>query len=204
MKSYDNYSQQHLVESVSIIKAFDVRKIESLVEQIATLRAERGRIFFLGVGGSAANCSHAVNDFRKLIGVECYSGTDNVAELTARTNDDGWENVFADWLLTCNPTTKDALMIFSVGGGSIEKRVSANLVKAIDIGKQIGMKVFGIVGRDGGYTKANADECITVPVVNPENITPHSEAMQAVIWHLIVSHPKLKKNPPKWESISDV
>jgi D-sedoheptulose 7-phosphate isomerase len=168
---------------------------------LARLRSDGGRIFFLGVGGGAANCSHAVNDFRKLTGLECYAPTDNVAELTARTNDDGWASVFEEWLRVSRLSARDALFIMSVGGGSPERNVSTNLVAAIRLAKEVGARVLGIVGRDGGFTARAADACVIVPTVNAETVTPHTEAFQAVIWHLLVSHPLLKANAPKWESM---
>jgi D-sedoheptulose 7-phosphate isomerase len=166
------------------------------------VKSEGGRIFFLGVGGSAGNCSHAVNDFRKIVGIESYAPTDNVSELTARTNDEGWASVFVEWLKTSKLQAKDALFVFSVGGGNLEKNVSPNLVLALQLAKEVGAKVTGVVGRDGGYTAKVADACVVVPTVNPDTITPHSEAFQAVIWHLLVSHPKLKVNQTKWESVA--
>ena len=162
------------------------------------VKKNNGRLFVLGVGGSAANASHAVNDFRKLAGIETYAPTDNVAELTARTNDEGWQTVFSGWLKVSKLNSKDCLFILSVGGGNKEKVVSPNLIEAIDLAKVVGARVTGIVGRDGGYTAQNADVCLVVPNVNPETVTPHSESFQAVIWHLMVSHPKLKSNPTKW------
>jgi D-sedoheptulose 7-phosphate isomerase len=167
---------------------------------LATVKADGGRIFFLGVGGSAGNCSHAVNDFRKIVGIESYAPTDNVSELTARTNDEGWASVFVEWLKVSKLSAKDAIFIFSVGGGNLERNISPNLVEAIKLAKSIGAKVTGVVGRDGGYTAQAADACVIIPTVNPETITPHSEAFQAVVWHLLVSHPKLKANQTKWES----
>ena len=152
------------------------------------------------MGGSAGNCSHAVNDFRKIVGVECYAPTDNVSELTARTNDEGWKTIFVEWLRVSKLTNKDLIFIFSVGGGSLEKNISVNLVEAIKYGKSLGSRITGVVGKDGGYTAQNSDTCIIIPIVNDQNITPHTEAFQAVIWHLIVSHPKLKTNQTKWES----
>jgi D-sedoheptulose 7-phosphate isomerase len=166
------------------------------------VKRDGGRIFFLGVGGSAGNCSHAVNDFRKIVGIESYAPTDNVSELTARTNDEGWASVFVEWLKTSKLQAKDALFVFSVGGGNLEKNVSPNLVLALQLAREVGAKVTGVVGRDGGYTAKVADACVIVPTVNPETITPHSEAFQAVIWHLLVSHPKLKANQTKWESVA--
>jgi D-sedoheptulose 7-phosphate isomerase len=158
-------------------------------------------VFFLGVGGSAANCSHAVNDFRKLAGIECYAPTDNVAELTARTNDEGWESVFTGWLKVSRLSPRDALFILSVGGGDAERNISPNLVSAIKLAREIGARVTGVVGRDGGFTAREADVCVVVPTVNAATVTPHSEAFQAVIWHLLVSHPLLRENQTKWEAV---
>jgi D-sedoheptulose 7-phosphate isomerase len=165
------------------------------------LRQKGGRLFLLGIGGSAANCSHAVNDFRKICGIECYTPTDNVSELTARTNDIGWESVFVDWLRGSKLTSSDGVFVLSVGGGSSEKNISVNLVRALDYAKEIGAKVFGIVGRDGGYTAKVADACVIIPSVNPETITPHTESFQSIILHLIVSHPSIKVSEMKWESV---
>ncbi len=195
------YASQHLKETVEIIGQLDVEKIERMVETLASVRARGGRLFILGVGGSAANASHAVNDFRKLCGFECYAPTDNVSELTARTNDEGWSTVFSEWLRGSRLCAADALLVFSVGGGSVEKNVSPNLVAALDFAKAVGATVLGIVGKDGGHTAKVADACVIVPTVNPANVTPHQEAFQAVLWHLFVSHPALKVNPTKWESI---
>ena len=195
-----SYALQHLKEASEIIEKIDVAAIEKMTDLLATVKAEGGRIFFLGVGGSAGNCSHAVNDFRKIVGIECYAPTDNVSELTARTNDDGWPSVFVEWLKVSKLIAKDALFIFSVGGGNLEKNISPNLVEAIKLAKTVGAKVTGVVGRDGGYTAQAADVCVIIPTVNPDTITPHSEAFQAVVWHLLVSHPKLKVNQTKWES----
>ena len=195
-----SYTAQHLHEALEIIRSLDVGAIEKMADLLVTVKAEGGRIFFLGVGGSAGNCSHAVNDFRKIVGIESYAPTDNVSELTARTNDEGWATIFAGWLQTSKLSPKDALFIFSVGGGNLEKNISPNLVEALKYAKTVGAKVAGVVGRDGGYTAQVADACVIVPTVNPDNITPHSEAFQALIWHLLVSHPKLKSNETKWES----
>ncbi|PZM14866.1 SIS domain-containing protein [Rhizobium tubonense] len=194
------YSLQHLNEASEIIEKLDVNAIEGMADLLATVKAEGGRIFFLGVGGSAGNASHAVNDFRKIVGIESYAPTDNVSELTARTNDEGWSTVFAEWLKISKLNAKDVLFILSVGGGNLEKNISPNLVEALKLAKSVGAKVTGIVGRDGGYTAQVADVCVVVPTVNTETITPHSEAFQAVVWHLLVSHPKLKANQTKWES----
>ena len=196
------YAQQHLDEAAEIIKRIDVGAIERVADLLASVKRDGGRIFFLGVGGSAGNCSHAVNDFRKIVGIESYAPTDNVSELTARTNDEGWASVFVEWLKTSKLQAKDALFVFSVGGGNLEKNVSPNLVLALQLAREVGAKVTGVVGRDGGYTAKVADACVIVPTVNPETITPHSEAFQAVIWHLLVSHPKLKANQTKWESVA--
>jgi|TARA_B100002019_G_C21175183_1_gene550737 D-sedoheptulose 7-phosphate isomerase len=196
-----NYSSQHLNESIEVIKKIDAQKIEDIVKILFKVRENKGRLFFLGVGGSAGNCSHAVNDFRKIVGIESYAPTDNVSELTARINDEGWDTIFSEWLQTSKLNRNDCLFIFSVGGGNAEKNVSTNLIKAVDYAKQIGSNIIGVVGRDGGYVMKNSESVLLVPIVNPENITPHTEAFQAVIWHLIVSHPLLKKNQTKWESI---
>ena len=193
-----SYSKQHLEESMEITKAIDPEVIEKMVDLLFDVKSTGGRLFVLGVGGSAANASHAVNDFRKLAGIETYAPTDNVAELTARTNDEGWETVFSGWLKVSRLNAKDCLFILSVGGGSKEKNVSPNLIEAIDLAKGVGARVTGIVGRDGGYTAQNADVCLVVPTVNLGNVTPHSESFQTVVWHLMVSHPKLKSNPTKW------
>jgi D-sedoheptulose 7-phosphate isomerase len=195
-----SYAAQHMKEAVEIIQKMDMAAIEKVADLLATVKTDAGRIFFLGVGGSAGNCSHAVNDFRKIVGIESYAPTDNVSELTARTNDEGWASVFVEWLKVSKLQAKDALFIFSVGGGNLEKNISPNLVEAIKLAKSIGAKVTGVVGRDGGYTAQAADACVIVPTVNPDTITPHSEAFQAVVWHLLVSHPKLKVNQTKWES----
>ena len=195
-----NYTQQHLAEAGKIIEQLDSAAIDRMVDLLAELRSRNGRLFLLGVGGSAANCSHAVNDFRKLVGIECYAPTDNVSELTARTNDEGWETVFVSWLKVSHLRPDDMIFVLSVGGGNLEKNISPNLVTALRYAKEVGAKVIGIVGRDGGYTAQVADACVIVPTVNPENVTPHSEAFQAVVWHLLVSHPTLKASPTKWES----
>jgi len=196
-----SYSRQHLDESIAILQQLDAELLERCVELLASVRERGGRLFILGVGGSAANASHAVNDFRKICGFEAYAPTDNVSELTARTNDEGWATVFAAWLRGSRLNAKDALLVLSVGGGSLEKNVSPNLVEALKVAKQVGATVLGIVGKDGGYTAQVADVCVIVPTVNPANITPHSEAFQAVVWHLFVSHPRLKVAQTKWESV---
>jgi D-sedoheptulose 7-phosphate isomerase len=195
-----SYAKQYLEEAGRIIEAIDLEAIEKIVTLLGDLRAGGGRLFFLGVGGSAANCSHAVNDFRKIAGIEAYTPVDNVSELTARTNDEGWESVFVNWLKGSRLQPRDMLFVLSVGGGSREKQISVNLVLAIDFARQIGARVVGIVGRDGGYTAQVADACVVIPTVNADNITPHSEAFQAVVWHLLVSHPALKLVQTKWEA----
>ena len=195
-----SYAQQHLKEAKEIINHINIDAIEKVADLLATVKKDQGRIFFLGVGGSAGNCSHAVNDFRKIVEIESYAPTDNVSELTARTNDEGWETIFEPCLKLSKLNPKYAVFIFSVGGGNLEKNISPNLVNALKYAKQVGAKITGVVGRDGGYTAKVADACVIIPTVNPENITPHSEAFQAVIWHLLVSHPKLKENQTKWES----
>lgn len=197
-----SFVQQYLEETQKVTMQLDGVAIEKMVDELARVRDRGGRLFILGVGGSAANASHAVNDFRKICRFECYSPTDNVAELTARTNDEGWASVLAEWLKGSRLNAKDALLILSVGGGSLEKNVSPNLVIAIQLAKRAGASVLGIVGRDGGYTAKEATACVIIPTVNPEHVTPHSEAFQAVLWHLFVSHPKLKVNLTKWESAS--
>jgi D-sedoheptulose 7-phosphate isomerase len=193
-----SFSADHLNESIAITKAIDPNTIEKMVDLLADLKSKNGRLFVLGVGGSAANAGHAVNDFRKLAGIETYAPTDNVAELTARTNDEGWETVFSGWLKVSKLSTNDCLFVLSVGGGNKEKNVSVNLIQAIELAKEVGARVTGIVGKDGGYTAKHADVCLVVPTVNPDTVTPHSESFQTVIWHLLVSHPKLKSNPTKW------
>ncbi|MHB8626461.1 MAG: SIS domain-containing protein [Aggregatilineales bacterium] len=195
------YAQQYLSEASAIIAQLDLTAVERMAILLSELRARQGRLFFLGVGGSAANCSHAVNDFRKIAGIEAYAPTDNVSELTARTNDEGWATVFAAWLKISHLQANDMLFVLSVGGGNLEKNVSPNLVTAMQYAKEIGAQIVGIVGRDGGYTAQVADTCVIVPTVNSETITPHAEAFQAVLWHLLVSHPVLKIAPTKWESI---
>ena len=195
-----SYARQHLAEAAEVIARIDVEEIERVADLLARLRDREGRLFFLGVGGSAGNCSHAVNDFRKIVGIESYAPTDNVSELTARTNDEGWETVFVEWLKTSRLSQRDMIFIFSVGGGNLEKNISPNLVRALQYAKTVGSQIVGVVGRDGGYTAKVADACVIVPTVNPETITPHSEAFQAVVWHLLVSHPLLKTSPTKWES----
>ena len=196
-----SYTEKHLAETSQIISQLDTSAIEQIVKRLVSLRQRGGRLFFLGVGGSAANCSHAVNDFRKLASIEAYAPTDNVSELTARTNDEGWASVFIEWLKVSHLNDRDLIFVFSVGGGDLEKNISPNLVSALQYAKQMGTSVVGVVGRDGGYTAQVADACVIVPTVNPETVTPHSEAFQAIVWHLLVSHPALKTAPTKWESV---
>jgi D-sedoheptulose 7-phosphate isomerase len=194
-----SFVQQYLEETQKVVAGLNADALEKCVDELARVRERGGRLFILGVGGSAANASHAVNDFRKICGFEAYAPTDNVSELTARTNDEGWATVFSEWLKGSRLSGKDGLLIFSVGGGNLEKNVSPNLVSAIQLAKQAGASVIGVVGRDGGYTGKEANACVIVPTVNLEHVTPHSEAFQAVVWHLFVSHPKLKVNRTKWE-----
>lgn len=194
------YSIQHLRETAEIAARIDHSACEKCVSLLRQTRDRGGRLFILGVGGSAANASHAVNDFRKIAGFEAYAPTDNVSELTARTNDEGWPTIFVEWLRGSRLKADDCLLILSVGGGNLEKNVSPGFISAIQLAKQVGARVLGIVGRDGGYTATQADACVIVPTVNTANITPHSEAFQAVVWHLFVSHPDLKVNQTKWES----
>jgi len=196
-----SFAKDFLAEVQQVTAQLDAMAIERCVDELARVRERGGRLFILGVGGSAANASHAVNDFRKICGFEAYAPTDNVAELTARTNDEGWATIFAEWLKGSRLNAKDGLLIFSVGGGSVEKNVSPNLVTAIQLAKQTGASVIGVVGRDGGFTAREATACVIVPIVNPNHVTPHTEAFQAVLWHLFVSHPKLKAAQTKWESV---
>lgn len=196
-----SYSKQHLHETTEIIAKLDPALCEKAVELLAAVRTRGGRLFILGVGGSAANASHAVNDFRKLAAIEAYAPTDNVSELTARTNDEGWSSVFVEWLKGSRLNKNDAILVLSVGGGSREKNVSPNLVSALELAKERGSAIVGIVGRDGGFTAQVADVAIVIPTVNPANTTPHTEAFQAVVWHLFISHPTLKIAETKWESM---
>jgi D-sedoheptulose 7-phosphate isomerase len=196
-----DFINQFLDESIKVIQNIDKMHIESAVDILLNTKNKDGRLFILGVGGSAANASHAVNDFRKIVGIETYAPTDNVSELTARTNDEGWDSVFVKWLETSKLNHKDTILVLSVGGGNLERNISPNLISALKYAKQKNAAIIGIVGRDGGYTKTVADACILIPTINTENITPHAEAFQAVIWHLMVSHPKLKITQTKWESV---
>jgi len=196
----NTFSRQFLAEAREVIDRLDAARIETAASLLAATRASGGRLFILGVGGSAANASHAVNDFRKIAGIEAYAPTDNVSELTARTNDEGWATVFESWLRVSRLRANDLVLVFSVGGGDLEKNVSPNLVAALQYAKGVGAKILGIVGRDGGHTAKVADVCIIIPTVNPAHITPHTEAFQAVVWHLLVSHPAVKQQQTKWES----
>ncbi len=196
-----NFINEYLQETKSIIEKLDGKKIEEMAHLLADLHNRKGRLFFLGVGGSAGNASHAVNDFRKIAGIESYAPTDNISELTARTNDEGWHTVFVEWLRISRLSSNDAIFVFSVGGGSLEKNISANLVHALQYAKQIGCKILGVVGREGGYTAQVGDAVCVIPVVNEHQTTPHTEAFQAIIWHLLVSHPLLKNIQTKWESM---
>jgi D-sedoheptulose 7-phosphate isomerase len=200
MNPANTFAQKFLAEAKAVIDRLDTASIENAASLLALTRSSGGRLFILGVGGSAANASHAVNDFRKIAGIEAYAPTDNVSELTARTNDEGWQTVFESWLKTSRLRANDLVLVFSVGGGNLEKNVSPNLVTALQYAKIVGAKILGIVGRDGGHTAQVADVCILIPTVNPDHITPHTEAFQAVVWHLLVSHPDVKLQPTKWES----
>lgn len=189
---------RYLIQAGQIAAKIDSQPIELMAEELATLREQGGRLFFIGAGGSAGNCGHAVNDFRKLCGIESYAPTDNVSELTARTNDEGWETVFAAWLVTSKLSKKDGVFVFSVGGGDLERNVSPNIVRALELAKKRGAKIFGVVGRDGGFTKKVGDHVVVIPTVDPALVTPHTEAFHAVVWHCLVSHPKLQQNATKW------
>lgn len=197
-----DFIKTYLAEAIQTIDQLDLNAIEQMVGIIEEARDKNGRIFFLGVGGGAANASHAVNDFRKIVGIEAYAPTDNVAELTARTNDDGWESVFVEWLRNSRLRNEDVVFVFSVGGGNLKENISPNLVSALQYAKEVGAKVCGVVGRDGGHTAQVADACVVIPPVNPIHVTPHTEAFQGVIGHLLVSHPRLKFAQTKWESVS--
>ena len=196
-----SFSQNYINECIEICKKLNPNEIEDIAILINSVRDSKGRIFFLGVGGGAGHASHAVNDFRKICGIESYAPTDNVSELTARVNDDGWDTCYENWLKGSNLNQNDMLFVFSVGGGNLEKNISVNILKSLQLAKSIGAKICGVVGRDGGYTKTVANACIVVPTVNDANITPHTEAFQAVVWHLLVAHPLLLANEMKWESV---
>ena len=195
------HTRTYFDEVVAIARALDLTAVDAMVDILAATRAGGGRLFILGVGGGAGHAGHAVNDFRKICGMEAYAPTDNVSELTARVNDDGWSTVFASWLKGSRIRSGDAVLVFSVGGGNAEKNISANIVEALKLAKSVGASVIGVVGRDGGYTAKVADACVIVPTVNPETVTPHTEAFQAVVWHGLVTHPKLIANAMKWESV---
>jgi len=197
----DSFARAFLDESIEVIRRIDGESVDRMAAGLGRARDEGGRLFILGVGGSAGHASHAVNDFRKICKFEAYTPTDNVSELTARVNDEGWDSCFAEWLKGSRINGKDAVLVFSVGGGNVEKNVSVNLVRAIDEARTAGAKVFGIVGKDGGYTKQVADECVIIPVISTDRITPHTEGLAAVVWHLLVSHPALKVTQTKWESV---
>jgi D-sedoheptulose 7-phosphate isomerase len=197
-----NFSARFLAEVEEVARLLDAATIERMASHLASVRGRSGRLFILGVGGSAGNASHAVNDFRKLAGIETYAPTDNVSELTARVNDEGWSTVFEAWLRVSRLQARDAILVFSVGGGSVERNVSPNIVAAVDYAKSVGSSVLGVVGRDGGYTARVADVCVIIPTVHPDRITPHSEAFQSIVWHLLVSHPVLQQRATKWESIA--
>jgi D-sedoheptulose 7-phosphate isomerase len=194
------FTLKFLEESADLVRKLDADRIDRMAEGLGASRDAGGRLFILGVGGSAGHASHAVNDFRKLCAFEAYTPTDNVSELTARVNDEGWDTSFSEWLKVSRPTPKDALLVFSVGGGNREKNISVNLVRALELGKAVGAKIYGIVGKDGGFTAQVADECVVIPTASPDRITPHTEGLCAVVWHLLVSHPALKRAPTKWES----
>lgn len=195
-----NFSMKYLQEAKEIIDQIDCESIEAMTCLLVTLREEGGRLFFVGVGGGAGHAGHAVNDFRKLAGIESYSPSDNVSELTARTNDEGWDTTYAAWLKVSRMSSKDMVFVFSVGGGDLGRNISPNIVRAVKYAKEVGAKVIGVLGRDGGYTASVADACVIVPTVNPEMVTPHTESFQAVVWHLLVSDPRLQMMSNKWES----
>ena len=196
-----SYAKQFLAEAGQVIKKLDAEAVDQLAEELVALRERGGRLFALGVGGGAGHASHAVGDFRKLCSIEAYAPTDNVSELSARVNDDGWDSTFSEWLKVSRLGPRDMVFVFSVGGGTVEHNISPNLVRALDLARTVGATVAGIVGRDGGYTAEVADLCVVVPTINPESVTPHTESVQALIWHLLVSHPTLKKQAMKWESV---
>jgi D-sedoheptulose 7-phosphate isomerase len=197
----DTFSKRYLDEGIELLRRLDVASIEALADGLAGVRARGGRLFILGVGGSAGHAGHAVNDFRKICGIESYAPTDNVSELTARVNDEGWETCFSEWLRVSRLCATDAVLVFSVGGGNREKNVSVNLVRSLELAHEVGARIFGIVGRDGGYTRQMADACVVIPTVATERVTPHTEGFCAVVWHLLVSHPNLQQSATKWESV---
>ena len=197
------YAKRYFKEVQAIAQSIDLNTIEKMVLIIESVKKQKGRLFFIGVGGSAANCTHAVNDFRKIGGIECYTPNDNVAELTARTNDEGWDTVYGPWLECSHISEKDVVFVLSVGGGSKEKNVSVNLINALDVTKIAGAKILGITGRDGGYTGKVADACIVIPTQSPDTVTPHAEAWQAVVWHMLVTDPRIMEMSNKWESLTE-
>ena len=201
MNNNDAYVDKYLAQAAKITALIDKKAVKDMVDILIGVRKNAGRLFIIGVGGGAGNAGHAVNDFRKIAGIESYAPTDNVSELTARINDDGWDSAFANWLKGSRINSKDCVFVFSVGGGNAEKNISNNLVQALKCAKEVGAKVIGVVGRDGGYTARVADAVVIIPPVDPETVTPHTEAFQAVVWHMIVSHPQLKANEMKWESV---
>jgi D-sedoheptulose 7-phosphate isomerase len=196
-----NYIEQYFKEARSILEKINANQIRLMVDILVSVKASKGRLFILGVGGGAGHASHAVNDFRKICGLEAYAPTDNVSELTARINDDGWDTAYVNWLKGSNLVKDDVILVFSVGGGNLEKGISVNIVNSLQYAKQIGTKICGVVGRDGGYTAKVADACVIIPIINNDTITPHTEGFQAVVWHLLVSHPELQKYEMKWESL---
>ena len=197
------YANRYFEEVQAIAKSIDLNTIEKMVQIILDLKEQKGRLFFIGVGGSAANCTHAVNDFRKIGGIECYTPNDNVAELTARTNDEGWDTVFAPWLECSQLCERDVVFVFSVGGGSKDKNISVNLIHALDHARKVGASILGVTGRDGGYTNKVADACLIIPTQSPDTITPHAEAWQAVVWHMLVTDPRLMSMSNKWETFGE-
>jgi D-sedoheptulose 7-phosphate isomerase len=198
--SVSDYTAAYLAEVAALAERLDTAIIGRMIEILLEVRAQAGRVFFLGVGGGAGHAGHAVNDFRKIAGIECYAPTDNVSELTARINDDGWESCYANWLRGSHLSSRDAVFVFSVGGGNLDRRISMNLVASLTLAREAGARILGVVGRDGGYTAQVADACLIVPILSAETVTPHTEEFQAVVWHLIVSHPLLRSNEMKWES----
>ena len=196
-----SYTTDYLAEASQILNRLDVAAIDKMVTLLAAVQERGGRLFCLGVGGGAGHASHAVNDFRKICGIEAYTPTDNVSELTARVNDDGWESVFVNWLQGSRLNGNDMIFVFSVGGGDLERNISPNLVRALQYAQEVGASICGVVGRDGGYTARVADACVVIPTVNPKTVTPHTESFQALVWHLLVSHPALQVSPMKWESV---
>ena len=196
-----NYIKQYIEDAKQILETINVEQIQMMINLLNNLKESKGRLFILGVGGGAGHASHAVNDFRKICGIEAYTPTDNVSELTARINDDGWDTAYLNWLKGSNFDNDDVLLVFSVGGGNLEKRISVNIVNSLQYAKELGTKICGVVGRDGGYTLKVADACVLIPLVNNDTITPHTEGFQAIVWHLLVSHPELQKYEMKWESV---